>query len=744
MQRGAPWIVIEAEDFAVTSPGPPDGARARSFPWASGRAALIRFPLSDETTWKVKGAESGAHELWLRYTLQNARPLAWKLGSEEWTSTECPPTEGLAGQDAWSWQLLGEVELDGVASNLSVKGAPMRLDCFLLRRASGAQGRPEWPPAREASELTTDVRETLAALPARSAPGWFDDAAAIELPPWIEETRVALHTRLSVAWTDKPLFTAAEARAVELGAPAITRFVRAHNGDCFWRSSTGAVADWVEALPEDEPDPVEAMAARARALDLGFIAYLRHGEDGPLAREHPEWTCRDLEGRPIEFAGHPRLCFHSPYGDVVRRRIGELSERGAQGVYLDETHQPLDGCWCDWTARAFTKATGLPMPTSRLAEDPLYRRFLAFSEDSLAAELWRWRTEVREAHPGFVFLVSTNLQPNLMGPRPTLRLGIAGDVIKTEFEKGASPDPLGFLKSHPELGRFDEGTLLAFGWVQSRDGAFGRPAHVWMHALGSEERWKAATAAVVASGCLANLDQAEATMGSSDELAAAFRLGRTMGASLAHARPWRACAIHLPERARNRSMDSPERAWNGNMAPAVAAFSALLEGGYPTSVVSDDQLAEGWLDGVEVLFLPNADGLEPRQRAAVAAFRARGGVVVEESAQELRRACEDRAWPYRLSVPSGVQAHHFRGQNGEHLIALANDPEWIRKPGASAPAEVRKAKVLLRAEQAEVEVLGQEVSKPKKVPGGAEIVLPPFSFGQVIRVRLPKDADTGR
>ncbi|MGK0481609.1 MAG: hypothetical protein ACJAQ3_001587 [Planctomycetota bacterium] len=727
-------LVVEAEDFAHTKPAPPKGARGRNYAWASGRAALVRFPLSEETAWKLPEVEAGPHELWLRYTSRRVCPLTWSLDGAEWATTECPPTAGLSGRDSWAWHQLGTAAFNGKEITLRVQGAPMRPDCFLLRRP--ADGPPVWPPASVPTELTAEDVDKLAALPARSTPPWLESAAAIELPAWIEDTRVALHTRLSVAWTDKPLFTAAEARASELGAPAITRFAKSHGGDCFWPSSTGSVADWVAAIPEDEPDPIEAMAARARSHDLGFVAYLRHGEDGPLARAHPEWVCRDLEGRPIEFAGHARLCFHSPYGDVIAQRIHELADRGVQGIYLDETHQPLDGCWCDWTQRAFTEETGLPMPTSRLKKDPLYRRFLGFSEDALARELWRWRAAVRAEHPAFVFLVSTGLQPNLMGPRPTLRLGLAGDVIKTEFDLGTRPNPLPFLESHPELDPVDAGTLLALGWVQSRDGAFGRPAHVWIHALKSRERWQAATAAVVASGCLANLDQSEATMASSDHLAPAFQLGKAMGAALARSRPWRTVAIHLPERARNATVGSRERGWSLNMGPATAAFAALLAKGYPTSVLSDDLLAAGHLDGIDLLFIPNPEGLEPKQRAALLPFLKRGGVVIRQDPAKLLEACAERPWPYHLDLPPEAQAHHFIGEDGAHLIALSNDPEWINKSARGAPPRVTEAKLFLQTPVSSVTFVGAAGSTTANLEGSSEVALPPFQHGLVIRIQL--------
>jgi len=737
-----PGVRIEAEAFdACVPPAGAEVARRHDLPWASGRTGLIRFPAVERITWRFELPEGGTQELWLRHATPQEAAVRWSVDDEPWRTTEVAASGGSSGRGNWRWARLGTRELRAGPHELALAGAPIRPDCFWI--APAGAGEPTWPADPRAAELAPEVRAALEAGPPRAEATWLADAAALALPRWYEEARVALHTRLSVAWTDRPLFTRAAHPAAELGAPVITRHVKSVTGECFWPSSLGKVAPWVEAATEDGVDPVAAMARRAHGEGLRFVAYYRHQEDRPLARAHPDWVCVDAEGRAIRRGGEPRLCFHSPFGTATFTRFRELARRGADGLYLDESHQPLEGCWCPWTRAAFTRETGLPLPDAALLEDPLYRRFLAFTEDSLARTLWEWRRDLAAEFPGFVLLVSHHRQPCLLEPLPSLRLGTIADAVKSELRTGVDPAVEVFLDAHPGLPRPARDARLLLPWVLGRDGAFGRPAHVWIHDLADAARLRAATTAVIASGCVANLDVPEDELADPARFASAFALGRQLGAALADARPVDLVAPHVPERARPALLADPLAAWEGAIAPFLAAWELLLDVHAPAHLVGDDRLDSGRLGDARVLFLPAPAALEPTQRKAVERFRAAGGVVVERDVERLRAAVTALPLPATLAAPARGRSFWFRAPDDSWRLALTNEPTWILDRRAAPPPPVDDARLVLHAAGWTVRDAGTgRLLELRDSPEGPTAALPAFQEGLVLRLG-PSDEDLG-
>ena len=701
-------------------------ARPHDLPWASGRTALVRFPAAERVRWHFPSRSDAPLELWLRYAAAREVPVRWSIDGDPMRETRVPPTGAFEGRDAWGWALLGTLGAGDGERTLSLAGAALRPDCFLLQ--SPGLGAPGWPPTPAPPEHAPAVLEALRSAEPRAEATWLTESARLSLPAWLETTRVGLHTRLSVAWTDRPVFTRAEQAAASLGAPAIVRHVKSMRGECFWSSAHGAVAGWVEGASVDGEDPVAAMARRAHDNDLAFVAYYRHQEDRPLAREHPDWVCRDAWGRTIRRSGEPRLCFHSPFAELTSARLLELAQRGADGIYLDESHQPIEGCWCDWTRAAFERETGLPLPPAPLLEDPLYRRFLAFMEDSLARELTRWRETLSAREGGCVLLVSTHRQPEGTDPWPTLRLASVGHAAKTEFASGAPASRERLLGASTS-----RDARIALGWAMSRDGAFGRPAHVWVHGLRGPERWRAAVGAIVASGCVANLDHPEQTLPDPESYAEALAFGRELAQPFAGARPLPDVLLHLPERARN-AFGTDREAVDG---PFLAAWEALLARHRPVRILSDDELASALPAGAQVLFLPNRQLLEESQRATFERFANEGGVVIESDPRRLVAATAGLPLPVALQAPAHVQAHWFRAQDGALVIGLTNAPAWIDEPNAGAPEPVVDARLSLLNEVRAVTVWpgGRRLPLPSG-RAARELRLPSFENAVVLRIEL--------
>jgi hypothetical protein len=718
-------LAIEAEAYETCEPA--GVVRSHDLPWASGRTALIRFPQVKRVRWSFELAGSGAHDIWARYAARSSCELRWGLdGVEPVRRTSLEATGAFEGRGSWRWAVLGPVELAEGPHRLVLTGAPIRLDCLWIARAGSPA--PTWPAEPPATELTPELVAKLAATPPRAAAVSLGSPA---LPDWYEEARVGLHTRLSTPWVDRPIFEAAEHAVATLGVQTLVRHVKSFAGECFWPSSVGAVADWVASKDED---PVAAMARRAHEEGLRLVAYYRHQEDRPLAREHPDWVCVDALGQVIRQSGEPRLCFHSPFADATRERLLELARRGVDGLYLDESHQPIEGCWCAWTRAAFERETGLPLPAAARVEDPLYRRFLSFCEDSLARTLEGWHRSLKAVAPGLVMLVSHHGQAHLLDPWPTARLGLVADAIKTELRSGLSPEGDARLGADPDQGPVRRDAQLTLAWVMARDAAQGRPAHVWVNGLEDAGRWRAATAAIVATGCVANLDHPEATLPDPGRFTAAIELGHALAAPLLRSRPAGEVALHLPEWARNALLADPADAWSETMGPMLQAWQALLDAHAPVSLLGDDLLEAGVPPGTHVLHLPAPELLEPAQRAAVERFQAAGGVVVEDDVPRLLEAVARLPVPAVLEAPPRVQAFWFRAGDGSWRVALTNAVGWILDRKGEAPASVTDARLILDGEGWQVRDAADEALEGVRTDRGLEVALPAFQEGASIRI----------
>ena len=132
-------------------------------------------------------------------------------------------------------------------------------------------------------------------------------------------------------------------------------------------------------------------------------------------------------------------------------------------------------------------------------------------------------------------------------------------------------------------------------------------------------------------------------------------------------------------------------------------------------------------ESTSLLVLPAEDLLEPAQRAAVDAFRARGGTVLPADPARVLPAARSLPLPAHLDAPPRVQSHWFRGPDGSLFIALSNAPAWVLDPGASAPPPVTGARLLLT-----------DPSLPVHVHTGAELppsgAVPTFQEGLVLEV----------
>lgn len=689
-------LVVEAEAYRGREPADGSFARPHSLRWASGRSALIRFHGEGRASWEVDVPRAGTWSLWLRYAAASETSTEYGFGTAERLlasgSITFPATGALEGKRAWEWRPLCTRELAAGAHAISLLAAPIRPDCFVLTDATGepTHATPPPVPVPDAATQARLDRSIIGGSIAAVTP-----ARDYSLPAWFDEHRVCMHTRLSPVWLLTDTFTTAAASFRSLGVPVFVRHLKTHGEGAWWPSAVGPKEKWGVRV-----DVARGIIERAHAADCRLIAYYRHMEDEGMAERHPEWVCRDDRGEPYaRRGGAPMLCLGSPYADFVEARLLELVDRGADGFYFDELHMPPLGCWCESCRSTFSRMTGLEHPAVADEEDPVHRRLQDFTNLTIERCFARWRSALHARNPEVVLLVGSYRAPDFLERHISGRLLRIADSVKTEFDKGGSGRGETFFARHPDLREPPRDVRMALGWTWCRDGADGRPPHVWIPRPSDDRTARAATAAVIGHGGIANLDHSEETLPDPETFGASIALGNLLSEHLGGMRPLRWAAVHVPEVTRDRLAPDVAAWWREGYAGAAGAYEALLRARLPVGIVTDDQLIDGALDGYSVLYLPAPRDLTPAMREAADRFATSGGLLVEAGVDEgwhdparfsgaadrFRAITDSRRGEVPFDVTGGPDTLHaipfVDPDSDRRALVLLNDFSWVRTAG---------------------------------------------------------------
>ncbi len=684
-------VLIEAEDFSARHPDDGSFAVARFVPGASSGQALLRFFTSGGwCEYDLNVPAEATYHVWLRYAARGRPRIGVGVdvdGPQGLKPVQLEPSGGLDGQ--WRWQRLTTVRLKAGPHRLVLGAAAVRPDCLFVTRSSAAPG-DDVVVRRVRVPDDPEVRAKLARPIEPVSPDWLRQEVHYQLPAWYDGIRVCVHTRLSPRYMDKPIFLQAAAAFRSLGFREMARHVKTGEEGAWWPSAVGAV------LPSArQRNWAKQIIDNAHRQGLRIIVYYRHMEDRWAAEQHPDWLCRRPDGRPARASRGNYTCFNSPYADFVLKRLLELVDMGADGFYFDEAHMPRTGCWCSYCRHKFTEQTGLSHPRRVDPYDPVWRKLIDFNNATIERTFLKWRRALHARNPNVVLLVSVNTYPALNRRHLTHRLLRIADSVKTEFSLAARVGNNRIFQTDAGLKPPEPDVRMTLGWDICRDGADGRPPHVWTHGLLDSDSARFATAGMLTHGCVANLDHPENEIPNPDKFAAAVQLGNRVAPYFAGTRPLRWAAIHFSELARDHYLPDEAEAWRKVLYPVYGAYLALLRQRLPVGFVNDSQLEEGRLSGYRVLFLPSTEFLTPGMRRAVERFRRAGGVVVEqkdawgwhdpnggqeEAVRAFLKTLAERTEPAPVQVFGGPEKLHavaFAGQPNRVTVSLANDFSWV-------------------------------------------------------------------
>lgn len=180
-------------------------------------------------------------------------------------------------------------------------------------------------------------------------------------------------------------------------------------------------------------DVLREAVDEARKHRLPIIAYCQIQYPGHELRQHPDWKMRQPDGKTIDHL----VCFNSPYTNVVKELLSEMTAYGIAGFHLDMVDQGFGaphGCWCQRCQELFRAEHGRPMPKGVNWGDEDWDRMRAFryaTSDRLEKVL---TAHVRSLNPGATVDFNYHGNPPFsweVGQTPVMHAG-NGDFVTGE------------------------------------------------------------------------------------------------------------------------------------------------------------------------------------------------------------------------------------------------------------------------------------------------------------------------
>lgn len=142
-----------------------------------------------------------------------------------------------------------------------------------------------------------------------------------------------------------------------------------------------------------------------------------------MAKEHPDWVQRGLDGSPNVFYGGlvfwvedgAESAWMSPsstgYREYFRNRVKQIAATGLDYLWGDvPLLNDIGTAWADTnpaSQAAFTAATGMTAPTTLDWNDPVWRRWVAWRHQEIKDFLADVAAAARSVNPDFKFMVET-------------------------------------------------------------------------------------------------------------------------------------------------------------------------------------------------------------------------------------------------------------------------------------------------------------------------------------------------
>ncbi|MFO0941142.1 MAG: hypothetical protein U0930_10270 [Pirellulales bacterium] len=536
--------------------------------------------------------------------------------------------------------------------------------------------------------------------PNQAQSDWISKARDYQLPQWFESSRVHLHTRLTRS--EANMGTKVAKSVKQMGANVFTRHVKSGDYGPFWPTKVGKPYTLAA-----ERNFVAEMIEDAHSEGIKILGYYWITTDLAASEEHPEWLCRDANGKTIDASRHGNyLCLNSEYVQLVEARLLELVDMGIDGIYFDYQHMPRGGCWCDTCQRTYLQQTGRRLPRTNRTNEPEYGAHIDFTNQIVESAFLRWRKAIHTRRPDCVMVISGANFASTHTTHLSTHMFHLMDSNKTEFMRPYAYDEHMQTK-YAKILLPERDAKLAFGFQLCRDATDGRPAHVWLPFMKESVTAITGVSGIVAHGCIAALDVLEKNF-PDPILEPAINLAQKVSPAFTGTKAVRWAAVHFSEIARHRHGVGPRwdlDMWTNSSSRSFGAFQTVLRRRLPLGIITDSQLERGWTEGIEWIFLPNPEALTVEMQKAIRDFKQRGGTIVEHQAswnwyesEQFNRSTRDlasRLAPLESRSPMLIQggpelmhANLFCTKDrGRFVVSLVNDFPWIQDQNSEEAQE---------------------------------------------------------
>lgn len=448
---------------------------------------------------------------------------------------------------------------------------------------------------------------------------------------------------------------------------SVTCFATCHHGWSYYDTGVG------ERHPQLSFDLLRAQFDACKAIDVNVPIYLSAGVNNWASAMHPEWREILADGRysgwqqsPVQ-PGFHKLCFHSPYLDLLCRQIKEVVTTfpDCDGVFLDIVSQAP--CACPSCLKGMVAAS---LDPSNEAERKVWAR-------RVLLEYYRKTTEaartVRADMPVF-----HNSGHVAMGDRELLPW-----FSHLEIE-GLPTGGWGY-DYYPMTAAYSRTLGLPFvgqtGKFHTTWGEFGGFKHP--NALRYE------VSAMIASGGACSIGDQLHPWGQMDETT--YRLIGQAYAEVEAKEPWLHGAVSLADIA-VFSSESLKRSGQRDITPDLGAARILFEGHFLFDFVDSES---DWTSYV-ILVLPDDIALDSRLAGRVNDFLRRGGKVFCTGKSGLNEAGTAFALPLGVehvgvhsSVPDYLDVQpEFRAEFLDSPLVMYEPAQKVRLTSGSSLGQV--------------------------------------------------------
>jgi hypothetical protein len=181
-------------------------------------------------------------------------------------------------------------------------------------------------------------------------------------------------------------------------------------------NTSGIVASYPTALDVHTPsrylqgDDLATIVATCHATGIKVIARTDFSKvRRALYERHPEWAAIRADGAIVEEHGDVHVCMNGAYQRehapaIVEETITTLDVDGIYfnwAGYLSHDYRGVDHgiCYCASCAERFSAMFGLPLPSARDMDDPVYRRYLVFQDHTMREDRAHMHERIRRLRP---------------------------------------------------------------------------------------------------------------------------------------------------------------------------------------------------------------------------------------------------------------------------------------------------------------------------------------------------------